>query len=168
MNNLYVMLIFYLSDRNFGVMTLQKRSTYFVLALLPMLLILPSAPADSFAQDSDSEIIPLGNDIAIEKTVLKMNIPENNQLPWGFVEGKISNHVPDYPVIIQIFDDDSKVSGNNIGALHFAQTEVSGDGTYEYKFRVLDKNGDGDVVKIFSGDYTVKVFKVIYLHSNAA
>jgi len=33
-----------------------------------------------------------------------MNILQNNNLPWGFVEGTIENHVSDYPVIIQIFE----------------------------------------------------------------
>lgn len=95
-----------------------------------------------------------------------MNIPENNSLPWGFVEGKISNHVEGYPVIIQIYDNNGQnIPGNNIGAVHFAQTEVDDNGSYEYQFRVKDVK-EGQTIDIFSGDYTVKIFKVVYLNSD--
>ena len=80
----------------------------------------------------------------------------DNILPWGFVEGKIQNHVSDYPVIIQIYDSEGD-------AVHFAQTNVEDDGSYEYRFRVLSIN-DNQVIKIFEGDYSVKIFKVIYLN----
>jgi len=106
-----------------------------------------------------SEIIPLNGEIGIEKTVILFHAPEENTLPWGFVEGKIANHVGDYPVIIQIYDDDGD-------AFHFAQTEVEGDGSYEYKFRVRNVNND-QVINIFEGDYFVKIFKVVYLESNS-
>ena len=49
-------------------------------------------------------------------------------MPWGIVEGKIANCTSEYPVIIQMFTEGE--------ATHFAQTNVNGDGTYEYKFRV--------------------------------
>ena len=80
----------------------------------------------------------------------------DNILPWGFVEGKILNHVSDYPVIIQIYDSEGD-------SVHFAQTNVEDDGSYEYRFRVLGIN-DNQVIKIFEGDYSVKIFKVIYLN----
>jgi hypothetical protein len=102
--------------------------------------------------------------MGIEKTTLNMFVSPTNKLPWGFVEGKINNAVLDYPVIIQIYDNDDSVSGNAVGAVHFAQTSVNEDGTYEYKFRVLDS--DGKTIKhIFSGSYTVKIFKVVYLNN---
>ena len=94
-----------------------------------------------------------------------MNIPADNRLPWGFVEGTIQNHVSDYPVIIQIFDNDEYVTGNNRGAVHFAQIPVNEDGSYEYKFRVLNSSEE-QFEPIFNGSYTVKIFKVVYLHSN--
>ena len=71
-----------------------------------------------------------------------------------FVEGKISNHVSGYPVIIQIYQNNE--------AFHFAQTNVNENGNYEYKFRVLNIE-DGKVTKIFDGDYQVTIFKVVYL-----
>jgi len=89
-----------------------------------------------------------------------MHAPADNTLPWGFVEGKIANHVLDYPVIIQIYDEDGE-------ATHFAQTNVEDDGSYEYRFRV--RNVDNDkVINIFEGDYIVKIFKVVYLGTNSS
>ncbi len=106
-----------------------------------------------------SEIIPLDGEIGIEKTVILFHASDKNTLPWGFVEGKIADHVSDYPVIIQIYDEAGQ-------AFHFAQAEVEEDGTYEYKFRVRNVN-DGQVINIFEGDYFVKIFKVVYLESNS-
>ncbi len=112
----------------------------------------------SFAdeQESQTEIISIDGTIGIEKTTMSLFAPSDNILPWGFVEGKILNHVSDYPVIIQIYDSEGD-------AVHFAQTNVEDDGSYEYRFRVLSIN-DNQVTKIFEGDYSVKIFKVIYLN----
>ncbi len=114
---------------------------------------------------SDSQITPLDGNIGVEKTVLTLSIPDNNDLPWVFVEGKIVNPVLDYPVIIQIYDNDDQVKGNDVGAIHFAQTDVNEDGTYEYKFLIIDFN-DGSFTHPSEGDYTVKIFKVVYLFPN--
>lgn len=113
----------------------------------------------SFAdeQESQTEIISIDGTIGIEKTTVSLFASSDNTLPWGFVEGKILNHVSDYPVIIQIYDSEGD-------AVHFAQTNVEDDGSYEYRFRVLSIN-DNQVIKIFEGDYSVKIFKVIYLNS---
>lgn len=113
----------------------------------------------SFAdeQESQTEIISIDGTIGIEKTTMSLFAPSDNTLPWGFVEGKILNHVSDYPVIIQIYDSEGD-------AVHFAQTNVEDDGSYEYRFRVLSIN-DNQIIKIFEGDYSVKIFKVIYLNS---
>lgn len=112
----------------------------------------------SFAdeQESQTEIISIDGTIGIEKTTVSLFASSDNILPWGFVEGKILNHVSDYPVIIQIYDSEGD-------AVHFAQTNVEDDGSYEYRFRVLSIN-DNQVTKIFEGDYSVKIFKVIYLN----
>lgn len=104
---------------------------------------------------TNTEIIPLNGEIGIEKTTLSLYASPDNVLPWGFVEGKIANHVPDYPVIIQIYDDDGD-------ATHFAQTDVEEDGSYEYRFRVRNVD-NGEVINIFEGDYVVKIFKVVYI-----
>jgi len=134
-----------------------------------MLISIPFAEAhphtgivqtDNHTHEPITEIIPLNGGIGIEKTVLFMHASADNTLPWGFVEGKIANHVLDYPVIIQIYDEDGE-------ATHFAQTNVEDDGSYEYRFRV--RNVDNDkVINIFEGDYIVKIFKVIYLGTNSS
>ena len=110
---------------------------------------------DDHTHQPQTKIIPLNEMIGIEKTTVLFNTPENNNLPWGFVEGKISNPVEGYPVIIQIF--------RNEDAVHFAQTGVEKDGSYEYKFRVLNYD-NGEQNKIFNGNYKVKIFKVVYLN----
>lgn len=107
------------------------------------------------AVTSNTEIIPLNAEIGIEKTILSLHASPDNTLPWGFVEGKIANHVSNYPVIIQIYDDDGH-------ATLFAQTDVEEDGSYEYRFRVRNVD-DGQIINIFEGDYYVKIFKVVYL-----
>ena len=107
------------------------------------------------SHESQTKIVPLGGNMALEKTSITFHSPEENSLPWGFVEGKIANHVEGYPVIIQIFKEND--------AVHFAQTDVSGNGSYEYKFRILNSE-NGVSSKIFDGDYSVKIFKVVYLH----
>ena len=108
--------------------------------------------------ESQTEIISLGGMIALEKSTIFFHSPEENSLPWAFVEGKIANHVEGYPVIIQIFKEND--------AVHFAQTNVSTDGSYEYKFRVLNSE-NGISNKIFDGDYLVKIFKVVYLNQES-
>ena len=109
--------------------------------------------------ESQSEMIPLDATIGLEKTTLFFHAAKDNVLPWGFVEGKIANHVPEYPVIIQMFS-----SGE---ATHFAQTDVDEDGAYEYKFRVRSVD-NGEIVRSFLGDYTVVIYKVVYINSNLA
>jgi hypothetical protein len=106
-------------------------------------------PVSSFAQQDTI--------LAIEETIIPMSIPSENKLPWGFVEGKISSPAEDHQVIIQIYKGQDPV--------RFAQVPVNDDGTYQYRFRVLDVT-DGKTTRIFDGDYTVKIFKVVNLDSN--
>ena len=124
---------------------------------LASIFSIPNSVAEE--QNSTTELIPIDGEIGVEKTIVNLNAPENNMLPWGFVEGKIANFVADYPVIIQIYDDEGE-------AVHFAQTEVEEDGSYEYRFRVLSITND-EVIRIFDGDYEVKIFKVVYLNSDS-
>ena len=110
---------------------------------------------DGHTHQTQTEIISLNGLIGLEKSTVFFHTPEENSLPWGFVEGKITNHVEGYPVIIQIFQDNR--------AIHFAQTNVEKNGEYEYKFRVLNSD-NANTNKIFDGDYSVKIFKVVYLN----
>ena len=125
-----------------------------VIAALACALVLATT-GSAFAETT---ITPINSSIGIEKTIVPFSAPKNNKLPWGFVEGKVANPVEGNPVIIQIFKNGDPV--------HFAQTDVKKDGSYEYKFRVRDVT-DGKVTKVFDGDYTVKIFKVVYLPINA-
>ena len=155
---------------------MNKQITVFSSTIVAIMLVSIFSNS-SFAENqiSQTELLPLNDSIGLEKTTLVMNVPENNHLPWGYVEGKISNPVLEYPVIIQIYDVDdyeeldvNKLEEANlidqIGAVHFAQTEVNDDGTYHHQFRVLgyDANGDKNYLE---GDYIVKIFKVVYLQN---
>ena len=100
-------------------------------------------------------VTPINEEISLQKTVTTMSIPEDNVLPWGSVRGSASDYVERYPVIIQFYQGDDPV--------HFAQVDVKGDGSYEYKFRVLNVDlNTGEKTNIFQGDYTVKIFKVVH------
>ena len=121
-----------------------------VIASIAFTLVLATVNS-AFAETS---ITPINSSIGLEKTEVPFSAPKNNKLPWGFVEGKIANPVEGHPVIIQIFKNGEPV--------HFAQTDVKEDGSYEYKFRVRDVTGT-KITKIFDGDYLVKIFKVVYL-----
>ena len=107
----------------------------------------------SFA-DSNTTVLSTNDGVQLTQTVVPMLIPSDNTMPWGFIEGTIENHAEGFPVIVQIYQNDEPV--------HFAQTTVNEDGTYEYKFRA--KNIDGDkVVNVYEGDYEVKIFKSIQM-----
>jgi len=112
---------------------------------------------DDHTHQPQTEYIPLDGIIGLEKTSVMFHVTEENSLPWGFVEGKVANPVEGYPVIIQILKDNE--------AVHFAQTDVEEDDSYEYKFRVLNVESD-KITKIFDGDYQVNIFKVVYLDQN--
>ena len=108
--------------------------------------------------DQTSRILSTDGDTSLVQTTISMNIPSDNILPWGFVEGVFENHASGFPVIIQIYQNDE--------AIHFAQTNVEDNGSYEYKFRV--RNIDGDkVINVFEGDYEVRIFKTVNLNSNS-
>ena len=109
---------------------------------------------DGHSHEYQTETVSMGGMMALEKSTIVFHSPEENLLPWAFVEGKIQNPVEGYPVIIQIFKDND--------AVHFTQTDVGQNGEYEYKFRVLNSE-NSETSKIFEGDYVVMIFKVVYL-----
>ena len=109
--------------------------------------------SSSFA-DSNTTVLSTTDGIQLTKTVVPMSVPSDNTLPWGFIEGTIENHAEGYPVILQIYQNDEPV--------HFAQTDVNEDGTYEYKFRARNIDGN-NVVNVYEGDYEVKIFKSIQI-----
>ena len=107
----------------------------------------------SFA-DSNITVLSTNDGVQLTKTVVSMSIPSDNTMPWGFIEGTVENHAEDFPVIIQIYQNDEPV--------HFAQTNVNEDGTYEYKFRARSIDGS-NVINVFEGNYEVKIFKSIQI-----
>ena len=113
-------------------------------------------PNDVIAETDQNKINvrPINDKMSLEVTTVTMTVPENNKLPWGKVWGTSSEVVERYPVIIQFYKENE--------AIHVAQVDTKGDGSYEYKFRArtVDHN-TGESKDIFYGDYTVKIFKVI-------
>ena len=124
-----------------------------IVSLLALTIVLGLDPAIATAENSTT-ITPVNEEISIKKTIVPMNIPDDNTFPWGSVRGEASDYAERYPVIIQIFKGEDPV--------HFAQVDVKGDGSFEYKFRVRNVDANtGEVINIFQGDYTVSIFRVI-------
>jgi hypothetical protein len=111
-------------------------------------------PGDISAESSQVTITPINEEISLRQTVTTMSVPEENTLPWGTVRGEASEYAERYPVIIQFYKGEDPV--------HFAQVDVKGDGSYEYKFRVRNIDSvTGQAINVFEGDYTVKIYRVI-------
>ncbi len=121
-------------------------------AMLSMSVLLLDAPA--FAEPPHTTSSRLDDSTSLEKTVTTMNVPENNTLPWGAVKGKVNDPAQGYPVIIQFFKSVEE------DPVHIAQVDTKGDGSFEYRFRVLSID-EGQTTHFFEGDYVVKIFKVV-------
>ena len=107
----------------------------------------------SFA-DSNTTTLSTNDGVQLTKTVVPMSISPDNTMPWGFIEGTVENHAEGHPVIIQIYQNNEPV--------HFAQTSVDEDGTYEYKFRARNVDGN-NVINVYEGNYEVKIFKSVQI-----
>jgi hypothetical protein len=127
-----------------------------IIASIMTVFVVMIAPNDVIAETDQNNINvrPINDKMSLEVTTVTMSVPENNKLPWGKVWGTSSEVVERYPVIIQFYKENE--------AIHVAQVDTKGDGSYEYKFRArtVDHN-TGESKDIFYGDYTVKIFKVI-------
>ena len=123
-----------------------------IIALLAIMIVPNSAVAET--NQNEISVTPINEKISLETTITTLTVPEDNTLPWGTVYGAASDVAERYPVIIQFYKGDE--------AIHMAQIDTKGDGSYEYKFRVrnLDQS-TGEFTNIFYGEYTVKIFKVI-------
>ncbi len=133
-----------------------KTVQFVLIASLIFTLVVLLYPTDAVAENTTT-VTPINDKVSLKKTVISMNIPEDNTFPWGSVRGQASEFAERYPVIIQIFKDEDPV--------HFAQVDVKGDGSFEYKFRIRDVDlKSGEVTNIFEGQYTVNIFKVIPNH----
>ena len=135
---------------------MNKKSNIFLIASVMTVFGIMMIPADVSAEINQNSVTvtPINEEISLQKTVTTMSVPENNNLPWGFVNGEASEYVERFPVIIQFYKGEDPV--------HFAQVDVKGDGSYEYKFRVRSLDSTtGEFVNVFEGDYTVKIYRVI-------
>lgn len=134
---------------------MNTKSNLFLIASVMTVFGIMMIPSDISAEtQNEVTVTPINEEISLQKTITTMSVPEDNKLPWGVVKGDASEYVERYPIIIQFYKGEDPV--------HFAQVDVKGDGSYEYKFRVrsFDSNA-GEFVNIFEGDYTVKIFRVI-------
>ena len=122
------------------------------------MLLLPSLTVPISQEQVASNLVP-ESDVALQKVVMNMNIPENPKLPFGCVWGTVHNPAPGYPVEIEIFKDGKPV--------YVAQVDVKSDGSYEKYFRVIDVE-NGKVTHIYQGDYTVDVFKYVVKNTAAS
>lgn len=145
---------------------LQNGMNFFAIFILASITLLFFANANSIAF-AEPNFETISGSIRIEITTIQMHISEDNALPWGYVEGKIENSATDYPVVIHISKNDKfDVESDNTTVVkeHFAIIEVNDDGTYHYKFRII--NVDGNSVSKFEGDYTVEIIKTVYHYPN--
>ena len=135
---------------------MNTKSSIFLIASIMAIFAIMTIPDDISAETNQNiiTVTPINEKISLQETVTTMNIPQDNELPWGAVKGAASDYVESYPVIIQIYKGEDPV--------HFSQADVREDGSYEYKFRIknLDSN-TGEIVNVFEGDYTVNIFRVI-------
>ncbi len=135
---------------------MNTKSSIFLIASITTVFAIMMIPGDISAETSQNiiTVTPINEEISLQQTVTAMSIPQENKLPWGTVIGAASDYVERYPVIIQFYKGEDPV--------HFSQVDVRGDGSYEYKFRVRSLDtATGEVVNVFEGDYTVKIFRVI-------
>lgn len=122
-------------------------------SIIAMLGIM-AVPNTASAEINQVSVTPINEKVSLETTITTLTVPENNTLPWGTVFGAASDVAERYPVIIQFYKGDE--------AVHVAQIDTKGDGSYEYKFRVRNLDHQtGQFTDIFEGQYTVKIFKVI-------
>ena len=126
-----------------------------IIASVVIMTIPSNVGAETQSSGNITTVTPINDEISLQKTITTMIIPESNTLPWGAVIGAASDYVERYPVIIQFFDDAGEM-------VHVAQVDVKGDGSYEYKFRVLNIDESGEIERIFNGQYTVMIFRVIH------
>ena len=93
-------------------------------SIIAMLGIM-AVPNTASAEINQVSVTPINEKVSLETTITTLTVPENNTLPWGTVYGAASDVAERYPVIIQFYKGDE--------AVHVAQIDTKGDGSYEYK-----------------------------------
>ena len=149
-------MINYLKNFDWILFEMKTKMNLLVMASIIVVLGIMVIPNTVVAEtnQNDISVTPINEKVSLETTTTTLSVPENNKLSWGTVYGVSSDVVERYPVIIQFYKENE--------AVHIAQIDTKGDGSYEYKFRVrnLDQN-TGQFTDIFYGEYIVKIFKVI-------
>ena len=133
---------------------MNKKIGLIAMTSIIVMLGIMAVPNTASAEINQVSVTPINEKVSLETTITTLTVPENNTLPWGTVYGAASDVAERYPVIIQFYKGDE--------AVHVAQIDTKGDGSYEYKFRVRNLDHQtGQFTDIFEGQYTVKIFKVI-------
>jgi hypothetical protein len=96
----------------------------------------------------------LDDKTSIHKTITGIIIPEDNEFPWGTVQGKVTNPALGHPVIIKFFKSLDDVP------VHVAQVDLNDNNTFEYQFRLLSIDND-ITTRIFDGEYYIEIFKTV-------
>ena len=148
------MIINYLKNFEITNYIMNKKISLLAMTSIIALLSITIIPNTASAVTNEITVTPINEKVSLETTITTLTVPENNTLPWGAVYGSASDVAERYPVIIQFYKGDE--------AVHIAQIDTKGDGSYEYKFRVRNIDTQtGEFTDIFQGEYTVKIFKVI-------
>jgi len=148
------LIINYLKNFEITNYIMNKKISLLAMTSIIALLSITIIPNTASAVTNEITVTPINEKVSLETTITTLTVPENNTLPWGAVYGSASDVAERYPVIIQFYKGDE--------AVHIAQIDTKGDGSYEYKFRVRNIDTQtGEFTDIFQGEYTVKIFKVI-------
>ena len=83
--------------------------------------------------ESQTELLHIGDSLALEKTVLNFQVNPNNNLPWGYVQGKVANHASWIKCILRKWYISSK-----------QRFHAWTDYTYERKYRWQDQKDCAD------------------------
>ena len=68
-----------------------SKNIIFTSIVVVSILITGFSTVNSFAEpiDYQTKIISINNFMGLETSIIQINISEENQLPWGFVEGQL-------------------------------------------------------------------------------
>ena len=106
----------------------------------------------AYAHPHHGSTVAIDNEIALETVTVPMIILKDSP-KWVTISGTVSDPVDWYPVIIQVYKDDEPI--------HFAQTDLFGDDSYKYKFRIGGSD-DSMMSGLFEGEYEVRVSAMTY------
>ena len=86
------------------------RLVQFSILLVFALTVIVALGMPTAIAESTTTVTPINDKVSLKKTVIAMHIPEDNIFPWGSVRGAASDYAERYPVIIQIYKGEYKLS----------------------------------------------------------